>query len=434
MNNKTTTGLDNYCVAARSAVGGITPSVRSGVVLLITLVLLVVLAIGAYSLSMRVASRRHRDKYLIDYCKASYSCSSAVKYALATLEDINNPQLIERPDEPDFSDVFLLSESEYVELLESWVSEKTSNEKSADVNEPAAIEGANSIINDINDVNETISDEGEFLIVRGPYGPRWPLITAPAEFEIGSVKVKIEIADENAKYPIGWAMMSDESQKRLGRLSFEIFCEWMDINDTDIELLTGQLGEISRLKPFKVDIKPVKKRVKENVKLNRKRRRRTVTKKIPVAEQIKSQCVDFAKFLHSSLIDTDILARTTIIDEERKESALKYISLWAGRKININTAPRQVLEATFIFGGDEVEIAESIIRQRRIKPFENIEELRKSLLRYSASIEKCEKYITASSTFFTIRVTATSGLAQASAVIAVRNNKGKMEPVAITFG
>ena len=96
---------------------------RQGFVLLITLGLLIVLAMLGYTLTNRVAAQRHRDKYIIDYSSARYGCDSAVKYALATLEEID-PQLIERPNEPDFSDLFYLTPAEYQELLELWGLEK----------------------------------------------------------------------------------------------------------------------------------------------------------------------------------------------------------------------------------------------------------------------------------------------------------------------
>jgi 16S rRNA C1402 N4-methylase RsmH len=115
----------------------------------------------------------------------------------------------------------------------------------------------------------------------------------------------------------------------------------------------------------------------------------------------------------------ETLAAPTVISENRKESALKYTGLWASNKVNINSAPRHVLEAAFVFGGDQVEIAEEIIKQRRTKPFTDTEELRKLLFRYSDSIEKCKQFITTNSDFFTIRVTATSGTATASAVIGI---------------
>ncbi|MHC4703677.1 MAG: hypothetical protein ACYTFQ_24215, partial [Planctomycetota bacterium] len=95
------------------------PRTRSGVVLLVTLVLLVVLSTLGYTLSSRVAAQRHRNQYIIDYSKARYGCDSAVRYALATLEELD-PQLISRPNEPDFSDLFALDDIEYNELLAQW--------------------------------------------------------------------------------------------------------------------------------------------------------------------------------------------------------------------------------------------------------------------------------------------------------------------------
>ena len=105
-----------------------------------------------------------------------------MKYALATLEDIE-PQLISRPNEPDFSDLFALSETQYQELI-------------AQLGESQNAE----IENDFNDTND-MKDIAGFIdfnnlsppVIRGPYGPAWPFLTEPSEFEIGSAKVKIEI-------------------------------------------------------------------------------------------------------------------------------------------------------------------------------------------------------------------------------------------------
>ena len=45
-----------------------------GIVLLVTLVLLVVLSTLGYTLTSRIAAQRHRNSYIIDYCKARYAC------------------------------------------------------------------------------------------------------------------------------------------------------------------------------------------------------------------------------------------------------------------------------------------------------------------------------------------------------------------------
>ncbi len=89
----------------------------SGIVLLVTLVLLVVLSIIGYTLTGRVVSQCHRNRYLIDYQAARYACDSATKYAIAELSEMSIADLISRPNEPDFSDLFKLSDDQYQELL-----------------------------------------------------------------------------------------------------------------------------------------------------------------------------------------------------------------------------------------------------------------------------------------------------------------------------
>jgi type II secretory pathway component PulK len=105
--------------------------------------------------------------------------------------------------------------------------------------------------------------------------------------------------------------------------------------------------------------------------------------------------------------------------------------MWATSKVNINTAPRHVLEAAFAFGGDADIVAEEIIQRRRIKPFASIDELRQELFRYSDSIEKSKRFITTTSRIFTIKVTATSGVAKASAIIGIAKDGKKVQRIAV---
>lgn len=416
---------------------------RPGVVLLVTLVLLVVLATLGYTLSNRVASQRHRNQYIIDYSNARYGCDSAVKYALATLEELE-PELVSRPNEPDFSDLFALDEIGYQELLAQWGVEFQSD-------------GFNSgkIFDDINknsNVNGIDRDESgtagyndlDSLVIRGPYGPPWPLVTEPAEFEIGSAKVRIEIEDENAKYPLGWALMNNPDLKRETEAGFETFCEMMRLDFIQIDSLREQLKQIGEIKPFKLTFKTITKTVRTPIttrakttsksRTSRTQRSRISRKTISVSEQISGQTSHFAKMFHSSLLDTEPLAQPTIVVGDRKEYPLKYIGLWGTRQVNINTAPRHVLEAAFIFGGNQVEIAEEIILQRQQEPFGNVEDLKNKLSRYSESVGKCEEYITTESRFFTIIITSTSGVAKASSMIAITKKGNKVTRIAVING
>ncbi len=425
---------------------------RRGFVLLVTLVLLVVLSTLGYTLSARVAAQRHRQQYVIDYSSARYGCDSAVKYALATLEEID-PQLISRPNEPDFSDLFYLTPAEYQGLLEQWgldsesamFDEDRRSRDKFDIGEIDELFG-------IDNVNDIGLDEMEMdgfdsygsATIPGPYGPPWPFITEPVEFEIGTAEVRIEVQDENAKYPLGWAMLDDEDVKREAEAGFEMFCEMTGLSTEQIESLKLELQEIGKIRPFAIDFKPVTRTVRTPVatrtssvkgRTSRAAPTRVSRQTVKVPDQIAEQTTHFAKLFHSSLIDTEALARPIITGPDRRsESALKYMGMWGTMKVNINTAPRHVLEAAFIFGGNQVEIAEEIIQRRRIEPFSDFQTLKTELFRYSDSIDKCEKYITTISRFFTIKVTAVSGVAKASTVIAITKDGGKVQRVAVING
>ena len=78
-------------------------------ILLVTLVILVILSTLAYTLCVQVAARRHRGQFVIDYSIARHACASGLKYALASMGTLQF-DLVSRPNEPDFSDVFALSE------------------------------------------------------------------------------------------------------------------------------------------------------------------------------------------------------------------------------------------------------------------------------------------------------------------------------------
>jgi len=431
------------------------------------MVVLIVLATLGFNLATRVASQRHRDNFIIDYTNACYARDSAIKYALTSIQDINSMNLISRPNEPDFSDLFNLSEPDYQKLLEQWLQkliETKQIELPGDSNEPQDSD-MNETQEDIEELDENgdiipreideENDNNDFnnvragaepnlldsLVIPGPYGPPWPFVKEPVEFQIGTTTVKVTVEDENAKYPAGWAVLGDENVQRESRAGLVTFCEWMGYDSDRIEILREQFGQVGSIKPFKVDFKPVTQRIPVANAPPAARRRgarpqRTAFKtvNVPPTEQLAKQARDFSQLFHSSLVDTDMLAEPTIISEKRKESALKYMGMWGTTQVNINTAPRQVLEAAFTFGGDAEKIADEIIKKRKEKPFADIAGLKKELFRFSTNIQKCEPYITATSTVFTVHITATSGVAQASAVIVVFKQGDKIEQVAVISG
>lgn len=412
-------------------------------ILLITLVILVILSTLGYTLSVRVAARRHRDQYIIDYGIARHACASGMKYALASAATMEF-NLISRPNEPDFSDVFALSEEEYQKLLlqmEQYLAEQ----RLADANDPRRAKAADDAL--LRDANERDSETTAVSVhteIPGPYGSPWPLATEPVELEVGSARVTIEIEDENAKYPLGWAVLADEKLRDKAGAGWTNFCEWMGYSSQEISELNKDLTAIGAAKPFKLEFKveTAAPAAAPTVTRGRTSRttaasapaRRTVGKKpISIQEQIRTQDTEFSKLFHSSMLNSALLSRPSIESDSRKESAMKYLGIWGTRHVNINTAPRHVLEGALAFGSvvHAPKIADAIIQQRKIAPIADVNEVRKVVLGYSDVIEEARDYLVTSSTVFTIRVTAVSGAAKATAIAGVSREGGKLQPVAV---
>ena len=211
------------------------------------------------------------------------------------------------------------------------------------------------------------------------------------------------------------------------------------MNEYDILTLKENLQIVADQKQFTINPKDVtitetaEKAAPKRTPADARRRRRTRTtaKTTTTKRPAIAHTTDFAKLLHSTIIDLEELAQPLPHTGERYEAPLKYLSLWGSQRVNINTAPRHVLEAAFSFGGDPQELAAAIIEQRRKKPFKDVAELRRILYQYSDAIKKAEPYITAKSSFFSVKVAAVSGNAKASAVGTVTKSGKKVQKIAI---
>ena len=445
---------------------------QNGIALILTIVVLAALSAIVYRLSSALVAQRHRQQYIIDYQKAHYACESGLKYALSVAKDIET-EYVTRVNEPDFSDLFVMDEDEYKELISQWA-EKLN--VVIDINNVGKNDFLSKFIqlagfgesgdgNDFNDMNyENYNDYGynepnyvDKLVVRGPYGYAWPYVSEPITFTMGGTTVIVKVEDENAKMPLSWGISGEDETKRESDAAIETFCEWMQMEPNDIEPLKAQLSQIKKIKEFKLVLEPVvttvTKSQPENEKkteakttsrssrnrrrIARERRRKASSKRRKEVEIVKKErdpighTRDFAKLMHSPIIDIEKLAEPVAESEDRSESALKYLGLWGTQRVNINSAPRHVLEAAFTYGGDAVEIAEEIIKERKAEPFVDIKQLQDRLLQYNDSIEKSKMYMTTESTIFTIRVTAISGVAKVSATAAIKRIDDNIEKIGI---
>lgn len=321
--------------------------------------------------------------------------------------------------------------------------------------------------NDINDTNDfAVGFDGGFgempdffsmfaaddykqqqkFYVKGPYGPEYPMVKPKVEFEFSSAEVEIEIEDENAKFPLVWAVMTDEKYDRQAKAAVKSFFEWAGLDNNQIEALTKQLKEAAEIKNYSTEMKPIVVTKTTTQKVAQKTSRRTSRRSRRTRKTTRSQTrqvvqksqrdnllhyTDFSKVFNSNIIDAEMLQKPVIQTADRVENPYKYISFFSADKVNINTAPRHILEAAFKFGGDEVTIADLIIKRRKEKPFKDIEELEKELMSYRDSIEKVKPFIITQSNVFLIKVRAYSGTASATAFSAVLKDGKKVDTISV---
>lgn len=447
---------------------------RPAMALLITIVILVVLTTVVYTTTSKMAMIKHRQQYLIDYQKARYACDSAMKSALDEIKKMKI-KYIDRRHQPDFSDMFTTDQYELEDYILEWIEaeaeypeiEGENEEDQSDLadrtkykewSQPYLVSQNNKLSDIYNNPDYEAGDEYEVefyidpneVVVPGPYGPPWPEVVEPEYFDIGGVEVIMTVEDENAKMPATWAITTDSKVKRAASDAVENFCEWMQMDRESIEQLQEDLINIAKVKSFYPNMGDIvtsktvpsvssKSSTRPSTRSSLRRRRTTSRVSRPTSRSrvVKTtrpksaHALDFARLLQSSAIDLDTLAIGIPDTGDRYESALKYFAIWGSQKVNINTAPRHVLEAAFMFGGDAEDIANEIIQIRKKEPIASTDKLEGDLYAYGESIRKCLPYITTTSTFFTIKVTATSGKAKATLVALIKKGAKSTDKIAV---
>jgi type II secretory pathway component PulK len=446
---------------------------RHGLVLVVVLMVLVVLTAMTTALSLQIKQTKRRVLYRIDYQRARYACDSALKYLFSVLPE-QQYRVQPREGLPDFSDLFWLPEEDYAAYLQAWLdtAEDDKIQQVLDLSglteetempeqELSLAEILSAFVQRLSDPNadtQTIPEEEPIdplkLVVPGPYGPPWPLVSKPIELKFGQADVTIEIEDENAKMPLGWAVSSN----KIAKAALTTFCEWMSMTAEEIEELHQQCAAIQEQKIFVIDPQPIliKSRIASSARQTAQFASRTSTfrtsRRVPgqpapstqtsaaaqttdVLRPAIAHAADFGKLFHSSLLDLEGLGRSRIETGQRNESPLKYLALWGSQEVNINTAPRQVLEAAFTLAAeDPKKLADAVIEQRRIKPFRTLQELEQLVPEEANRIRAAAPYLTTQSVFFQIRILSRCGNARCAAAAAVFKDQKKIETLAVLYG
>jgi len=441
---------------------------RSGVALAITLVVLMSLAVITTILSLRVAQVRQRQQYIMDYQKARYGADSSMKYIFSVLPE-QSIDYADRKDAADFSDLFWLDKPKYLEYLSAWAAVATDEQLQKYLKEPEDQDqeiskgggvslfsgliskmkgsGDSNEPNAVGDANAILYVDPNQIVVPGPYGPAWPNVVKPMELEVGDCKITITVEDENAKLPLSWLVTDNIDANKQARAALDTFAEWMLIDPLTVEQLALQLNELGKYKLFQLNpstvllsAKPAQPQPAQPARPSRTRSRRARTAQ-PAAQTAKQEvrppaghAADFAKLFHSSLLNVDPLSIPLPEMAFDDESPMKYLALWGSQRVNVNTAPRQVLEAAFYFGGNAVEIADRIIRTRKEEPIKSVEDLRSKLSGDLASLDRAAPYLDVKSNCFLIKVTSRCGNARVSAAAAVIKEGKTVERLIVLYG
>ncbi|HSV27372.1 MAG TPA: hypothetical protein VLH60_05715 [Sedimentisphaerales bacterium] len=420
---------------------------QPGVILILTLLVLIVLATATYQLTVKLADRRRTDDYLIYYQGARYACDSAIKYALVAIQTMDFAYA-ERADAPDFSDIFRMTDDQIDEELRAWAER---------LNEPNVAEGENAESEGEQDIMSMLAElfadsdedflsslaavfapvDANDLSIPGPYGPEWPLVTEPIEFEIGQATVTITIEDENAKLPLIWLTSADPQLRPVTREILRIFSGWYGLDENTANQFQEKLDEAAEIRAFTAAITPQPHvqtvQAAPAPPATPAARAAAARAPRPPVAPLRSPArthSDYAKIMAGSIVDAEWLTQPIIEGRDRLEYPMKYLGVWGSTQVNINTAPRHVLEAAFAFGGDADKLADYVIMQRREKPFESFDDLRTRNLAYSAQLQRSERYITTQSNFFTIRITAANGPVKCTATVAIIKQGGNITKIA----
>ena len=443
----------------------------AGFALLVTVIVLVVLASLTAGLATRLTMVKRRQQYMIEYQRTRYGLDSGIKFIISEMP-LSAFLYEPRQDKPDFSDLFWMDQDRYNQFITGWAETATDEQiesvlkaDSAMVEEQldtaslfgklASLFGGGSD----SEPNEMEFDEDEQVYVveidpndiqvPGPYGPPWPYAAEPIEMEIGSCDVTITIEDENAKMPLSWLVTKYEKTDKRSQYALERFGEWMLMGSDEIEELQTQCEGIFEKKEFRLNAGPiVTKKASRTSKTSRASSRRTAArsrraKKKTATTKTKmtikrrpaiAHTTDFAKLFHSSLLNRETLALSVIETEDRVENALKYLGIWGSQHVNVNTAPRHVLEAALTFSADDPEgLAEMIIEQRREKAFIKIDEIKKLGGLDTESFNKLRNYISTASTFFKVTVTSRIGNVRSRAVLTIVKEGRNAETLMVLY-
>jgi len=323
-----------------------------------------------------------------------------------------------------------LKKNSWVDFNDEGIDEPNSNEYALNTLEEQGGEDPNNL-NDPNDLNDpNTSDEFNLDFLENPF------ILAQKEIEVGDVKVTFEIQDENGKFPLLWYLRSPYSTNGngSGAKQLDAFFKLMNI-DREYGALVKKLAN-DIVKDIALDYMELHLVKNEHKKGQRRTSRRTR----PRSTYSKKQAQKAKRYEDMALFGTQWRKRI-LEDDEMAVLALPindeglvlsdYLGVWGTFKINLFTAPAEVIESSFAELGVTHDMALSMVEYREeneiktVLDFNNAPDVDATVISdlYKASIFKTEN--------FSVYVKATCGNASYKLVTNMQNYLGKLHFTAI---
>ena len=250
-----------------------------------------------------------------------------------------------------------------------------------------------------------------------------PFLFARQKLKIGPVSVDIKIYDENGKFPIYWLLHSpiekntDYRNKSIKLLAERLEAEPAANNETvDLAQKTGKAMNVPEPMNYlyrRSSGRSRSTRVAWRLKPSRQRR------------VLAGQGIDHSKLLRQTMSNFFYQWQEELKQNEKYKNMLTplpnhpakfadYIGCWGHNRININTAPVEVLEAAFLPLGITKKTAEAVVAYRAKVPFANPTHLQRVKGISRTMLSAVRLLSTTNSDTFSVQITASLGRASYS--------------------
>ena len=247
-----------------------------------------------------------------------------------------------------------------------------------------------------------------------------PFVLMRDIIQIGQIDLEIEIHDENAKWPVLWHMIGNGpyAEKKYWaqtqvQNAYNKFAGLSRVNRDDAKTalkLIYDTGNHFRLPPAEFT-------VNTTYNIDRSTRRiitRNIgyTKKREETVQRRDQMKLFGRDFKYRLMND---VRVATLNENLPGSSASFadtLGIWGHNRININTAPPELLKSAFLPLGLSDQKVRMIIEYRKKRPFYNTNDLRRIKGFDSALLTRMRPLCVVGPETFTARITARIGRTQ----------------------